>query len=497
MKVSEAQDSGLLIDGRTYFKAFYQAAKNARRYILISGWQFDSDTELIRGKDRKQDEEYGFLAFLNSICAKNPSLQIYILAWDFSLLFTLEREWFQKFIFNWTSCSKIHFRFDSSGPIGSSQHQKFVVIDGKIAFLGGADICANRWDDRKHSAFNPHRTEPGDDYYGPYHEIQAYLTGPVVKELEAIFKRRWSALENEDLVLEPDIPVYKALTFKPSISIGPAQCAISRTVPRTQPLDQPVYEIKNLYMDLIAAARELIYMENQYFTSRAVYSALVRRMEEKPQLVVIIILPPRPEAFLEEFGLSETQSELLCSLKEIAGEKGHQLGIFYSSARKGPKEIPTYIHSKFFIVDDRFMTVGSANTTNRSLGMDTEVNVSWEAPDGELREEIRHARVSLLCEHTGSWEMEARKAFRSADGLARYLSSISRKKECKLQEFSFETIFDNYKFLKALKPDFPIFDPDKPIIEENIYEFLSRNSNSFFAKGITILNGFLKKNKDA
>lgn len=81
------------------------------------------------------------------------------------------------------------------------------------------------------------------------------------------------------------------------------------------------------------------------------------------------------------------------------------MGIYYSaSCGKDGAEAPRYIHSKVMIVDDVFMTVGSANTNNRSMGFDTELNVSWEARPGRdrgVRKALRRARVALLKEHAG------------------------------------------------------------------------------------------------
>lgn len=72
----------MLIDGRDYYRAFYQAARTAERYILIAGWQFDSTARLLRGDDAQEaDGEIQFLPFLNELCERNPSLSIYILAW--------------------------------------------------------------------------------------------------------------------------------------------------------------------------------------------------------------------------------------------------------------------------------------------------------------------------------------------------------------------------------------------------------------------------------
>ena len=56
------------------------------------------------------------------------------------------------------------------------------------------------------------------------------------------------------------------------------------------------------------------------------------------------------------------------------------------------------------IVDDRFLTVGSCNTSNRSMGMDTELNISWETAgegDKALAQAIHEVRVNLLAEHCG------------------------------------------------------------------------------------------------
>ena len=88
--VASAEQTGLLIDGRNYYRAFYQAARAAKRYILISGWQFDSDVMLLRGKDATDGDEVCLLSFLNGLCEKNEKLQIYILAWNFNAVYGID-----------------------------------------------------------------------------------------------------------------------------------------------------------------------------------------------------------------------------------------------------------------------------------------------------------------------------------------------------------------------------------------------------------------------
>src|SRR5262249_29166391 len=142
----------------------------------------------LRGDDRKEaNGEVRFLPFLNSLCKKNPDLHIYILAWDFSWIYALEREWWQKYTFNWTTNTQIQFRFDNCHPFGASHHQKFVVVDSHLAFLGGGDICASRWDERDHRAVHPERYDQETKPHGPYHEIQSYHVGPMAQRLTEIF----------------------------------------------------------------------------------------------------------------------------------------------------------------------------------------------------------------------------------------------------------------------------------------------------------------------
>ncbi|HOP35750.1 MAG TPA: hypothetical protein PL090_05450, partial [Syntrophales bacterium] len=89
----DAEASGLLVDARDFYGAFFRAALGARQYILMAGWQFESRVRLLRGTDEKaMGGDSRFLPFLTSLCEKNPDLHIYILAWDFTFLFSLNRQ---------------------------------------------------------------------------------------------------------------------------------------------------------------------------------------------------------------------------------------------------------------------------------------------------------------------------------------------------------------------------------------------------------------------
>jgi phosphatidylserine/phosphatidylglycerophosphate/cardiolipin synthase-like enzyme len=119
------------------------------------------------------------------------------------------------------------------------------------------------------------------------------------------------------------------------------------------------------------------------------------------------VVNERAEALKEELAVGLRQAQNLEQLHDAATKSGHRLGLYYSVC-DGVTEAfrTTYIHSKVLAVDDRFLTVGSANLTNRSMGIDSELHVSWEALGNDrdarrLARAIRRVRVSLLAEHAG------------------------------------------------------------------------------------------------
>jgi len=497
--VYDVRETGVLIDARTYYRALYDCARKARRYILISGWQFDSEVSLLRGKDAEgADTDVKLLPFLNSLCSRNADLHIYILAWDFSVIFSLDREWFQDLIFRWMTNKRIHFIFDGKHAIGASHHQKLVVIDGLLAFVGGMDICANRWDDARHLPADTRRTDPGGDTYGPYHDIQSYHVGPIAAQLAELFLRRWVNAGGDAIDLpavSPDVD----FTINSAQVLSSRRVSVSRTQARnfTPFFEEPVQEIRNLYIDAIAAAEKLVYIENQYFSSRAVYDALQDRMNSpgRSRIEIVIILPEKPEALLEQISLGMAQAKMLRFLKETADRRDHSLGIYYTVALSAEDFSPaTYIHSKLLLVDDRFLTVGSANTTNRSMGLDTELNVSWEAApnDDKLIRSIRNVRTSLLAEHTGIRAMKDIRRLARTEELVHYLNSISKEKTCRLRVHTTETLIREVDWMNKLGVDDFSLDPEKPIVEENVYELLTKDSKGFFSNGIGILQSWLQ-----
>jgi len=494
--LSEVTQSGLLIDGRDYYRAFYQAARKAKDYILISGWQFDSDVALLRGSDADTAaDSVQFLTFLNNLCEQNQRLHISILAWDFTVLYSLDREWFQDWYFNWTTNERFTFCFDCCEFFGAAHHQKFVVIDGNLAFVGGLDICSGRWDDRDHPVDSAARVNSDQNGYGPFHDIQSYHVGPAAQKLAELFATRWKCVTSGELELPKSTLKYQ-LPFRPSLAIPADSIAISRTQAGTAGQQKSIQEIRRLFLDAIDAAEELIYVENQYFSSNALYKALVDRMLDarRSHLEIVLILAKDAEAFVEQLSIGVVQEKLLRELQSIAAETGHSFGIYYPASVRGDgKESATYIHSKLFLVDDRFLSVGSANMNNRSLGLDTELNVAWEAPStgSEVGRAIRAARVDLLAEHVGTREALVLENLSRSRGLVEYLNSLADSGSYRLRHHPLDIVSEDYLWVTSVLPEGLPFDPEGPFYQEDRYEGISATEDSFFSRGVSNLKNWL------
>lgn len=236
------------------------------------------------------------------------------------------------------------------------------------------DVCEARWDDRRHLADNPLRLSHGRPQK-PYHDVQAWLVGrEMARAFEDLFSEWWRRAGGPTLELRsvhrPEVPV------RTSLPIGRTAVALSRTDP--QPDGNTIREVERLFEDAIAAADRLIYIETQYLSSRRMREALVQRMRTsgRPRPEIVIVVNEQAEALKEELAVGLRQARNLEVLRDTASRTGCSLGCY--SLCDGAHETfrATYIHSKLMIVDDRFLTIGSANLTNRSMGLDSELHVA-------------------------------------------------------------------------------------------------------------------------
>ncbi|HAM46923.1 MAG TPA: phospholipase, partial [Alphaproteobacteria bacterium] len=236
--------------------------------------------------------------FLTALVEKRPELTIYLLLWDYSVIYALEREPVPSLNLDWKTPRQIKVCLDDILPLGGSHHQKIVVIDDAVAFCGGIDLTIRRWDTSAHEPDDERRRDPGGESYAPFHDLQMCVDGDCAAKLGELVRARWHAAACHAVSAVPPEqrgdPWPDAL--KPDFS--DTKIAIARTIPAIG--DEPeVREIEALYIDMIGTAEQFIYIENQFLTSDSIASSLAQRLQQKPELEVLFVSPEDHPGWLE------------------------------------------------------------------------------------------------------------------------------------------------------------------------------------------------------
>lgn len=381
--------AAFLVDAEDYFRAFSQAAQQAKRQILIIGWDIDSRIKL-----EQNGEKVHLYQLLNSIVSQRPDVQVYVLIWDYPLAYSMDREPLQALNFPRKTHRNIHFRLDSELPLGSSHHQKVVVVDDKVAFCGGMDLTAARWDTHEHAPKDQRRKTPGGDDYGPYHDIQMLVDGNMARMLGDMARERWLwATEKELPPPEDTEEVPWPESVEPELHDQHMGMALTLPPFKGRPAKR---EVEQVYLSEIARARSHIFMENQYFTSDSIKKALVERLKEEDGPEIFIILSKMTTGLLEQLVMDPLQSKVLDDLREA---DAHGRLAVHCPFADSEGEVPIKIHSKLLMVDDESFTVGSANLNDRSMGLDSECNLVLR--NAELRDTLRGLRHGFVAHHFG------------------------------------------------------------------------------------------------
>jgi phospholipase D1/2 len=396
-QVARAGRFSVLIDGAAFFSAVRQAALKARRSVFIMGWDLDSRTRLVGESGEAGDGYPAALApFLARLVKERPALNVYLLLWDYSLLYATERESFPTLALGWAMPGRVHFSLDSQVPLGASQHQKIVVIDDAVAFSGGLDISSHRWDTSLHAPRNPWRLDTSGAPYRPFHDVQAMVDGEAARALSAIVRERWRCATGE--TLNQVDATHDVWPHEVPADFTDAAVGIARTRPEMDD-GKEVREAERLFLDSIATAEHSLYIENQFFASEPVAQAIARRMQERPQLQTLLIGPQNHESWIEAHTMRNSRIRFMQTFADAG--VGDRVRLLYPHVADGEDATDTMIHSKVMVIDDRFLRVGSANLNNRSMGTDTECDLAIEAVSAGERAGILAVRHRLLADHCG------------------------------------------------------------------------------------------------
>jgi phosphatidylserine/phosphatidylglycerophosphate/cardiolipin synthase-like enzyme len=252
-------------------------------------------------------------------------------------------------------------------------HEKLVIVDEEVAFVGGIDLtdfAGNRLDEPGH----PARGSLG------WHDVASVLRGPAVGDVARHFAMRWAEAAGERL--------------PPSSSpaaVGEAEVQVVRTVPERvyRALPKGEFSILGSYVGALRSAERFVYLENQFLWSPEIVAILQAKLRNPPHesFRLLLVLPAKPNS-----GADDTTGQLAV-LADADADAGRMLACTLYAVTGGVTD-RVYVHAKVGIVDDRWLTVGSANLNDHSLFNDTEMNVVSHDPAL-----ARQSRLRLWSEH--------------------------------------------------------------------------------------------------
>ena len=222
-------------DGEDYFKDLSEKLMQAKETIFITDWWLSpqvwlnrpvpTQTYMALAYQKKDKLEVGPFSRLMDIlyqCA-NRGVKVYVLVYaECSLALTLNSAHSQNALVALHPNIQVERHPLNSLDLLWSHHEKLVIIDQIIGYVGGLDLCWGRWDTHQHPIYEEPNAEqkynfPGIDYSNarirdfdkvenylvesadrkfelrmPWHDVHSRLIGPVVADIARHFVERWN-----------------------------------------------------------------------------------------------------------------------------------------------------------------------------------------------------------------------------------------------------------------------------------------------------------------
>jgi phosphatidylserine/phosphatidylglycerophosphate/cardiolipin synthase-like enzyme len=357
----------VLIDGAEAFPAIAEAIENARDHVHVTGWHVAPYFEIVRG------ERPTVLGELLAEAAERIDVRVLVWAGAPVPAFHPTRKEVRDGVEKLTRGTRIQCETDPREHPFHCHHEKTVMVDGDVAFVGGIDMtdyAGDRFDTGDH----PARRRLG------WHDVGTRLRGPAILDVHDHFALRWRELRGEQLE-RPPAPA----------AAGESTVQVVRTIAEDMYEAVPKGEFRVLesYVRAIRSAQRYIYLENQFLWAPEIVDLLADKLRRPPcdEFRVVVVLPARANN-----GHDDTMGQL-GQLVGADDDAGRLLAATIRS-RSGRRDDRLYVHAKVGIVDDRWLTVGSANLNAHSLLNDTEMNVVTDDPGL-----ARTTRLRLWAEH--------------------------------------------------------------------------------------------------
>ncbi|WP_219996443.1 phospholipase D family protein [Nocardioides humi] len=401
-----------LIDGAAYFRALYDAIEvaGAGDLILFTDWQGNP------GERLTDDPGSEVVEVLGRALARGADVRGLVWRSHTGLLGYSAEE--HQELGQLLQERGADIQLDMRVRRGGAHHQKLAVIryagdPGRdVAFVGGIDLCHGRRDDARH--LGDPQAEPLSEEYGerpPWHDVQLRLRGPVVRDVETVFRERWedstpltrsplrrlrdraSDLDDERRPLPPQGPAPDPVTGHDHA------VQLLRTYPRLGPgwsydfAPDGERSVARGYTKALHRARSLVYLEDQFLWGEQMSDVLAGALVEHPGLHFVAVLP----LFPDQDGWFRRDPQVLGrmrALRRLVATAPERVAVYGLENRAGT---PVYVHAKVCVLDDAWATVGSDNFCRRSWTNDSELSAAVvDLGDGSY---ARRLRLRLAAEH--------------------------------------------------------------------------------------------------
>ncbi|HEY6760597.1 MAG TPA: phosphatidylserine/phosphatidylglycerophosphate/cardiolipin synthase family protein [Baekduia sp.] len=361
----------VLVDGATALPAIAQALRAARSHVHITGWHLASHFELVRG------EHPTAIGPLLAELAERVDVRVLVWAGSPVPVFHPTRKEVEAEVRKLTRDTRIRaYRDPREHPV-HCHHEKTLVIDDAVAFVNGIDMT-DQGGDRYDTSDHPARRKLG------WHDVGTRIEGPAVQDVADHFIMRWREVSGEQL--PPTTPA------PPVAAEHASTVQVVRTVAEDMydALPHGDFRILESYVRALRSAKDYIYLENQFLWSPEIVEILVDKLRRPPSpgFRLVVLLPARANN-----GQDDTRGQLGVLAEADDHGNPHFLATTLRS-RTGSRDDALYVHAKVGIVDDRWLTIGSANLNAHSLLNDTEMNIVTD--DAVL---ARATRERLWAEH--------------------------------------------------------------------------------------------------
>ncbi len=223
------------VDGHNYFCQLFEKLKYAKESVYITDWFLSPELALIRPlnyndfidekKDYKKNLDFSNVSRLMDIfyLLAKRGVKIYILLFcEVSLALAINSSYTKRTLKKLHENIKITRHPKMTTKVLWSHHEKLVIIDQKVAFVGGLDLCWGRYDTNNHPIVEVERDDktynyPGSDYINErqvdlhevdkfykeqidrnerprmaWHDVQTMVEGPIVNDIVRHFVERWN-----------------------------------------------------------------------------------------------------------------------------------------------------------------------------------------------------------------------------------------------------------------------------------------------------------------